>query len=81
MMDAARCQPKGSGYSVIPDLNPEASKLRAKLLSDLRAMEDHDRKKHRLTEYERLLVCRVKAETGSDTTIRLDFSWCNGIII
>ena len=48
VMDAARRLPKGSGHSVIPDLNPEASKLRAKLLSDLRAMEDDDRKKHRL---------------------------------
>ena len=48
VMEAARRLPKGSGFGVSPDLNPEASKLRGKLLSDLRAMEPDDRKKHRL---------------------------------
>ena len=48
VMEAARRLPKGSGFGVSPDLNPEASMLRGKLLSDLRAMEPDDRKKHRL---------------------------------
>ncbi|KAK3103252.1 hypothetical protein FSP39_017848 [Pinctada imbricata] len=48
VLDSARRLQRGSGYSVVPDLNPEASKLRSKYLSELRAMNPADRKLRKL---------------------------------
>ncbi|KAK3104185.1 hypothetical protein FSP39_025106 [Pinctada imbricata] len=48
VMDAARRLRRGCGYSVIPDLNPEASRRRSQLLKSLREMSSEERKQNKL---------------------------------
>lgn len=46
---AARTKiPRGTGYSVVPDLPPILNKLRSQLLYKLKNMEKSERKKHKL---------------------------------
>ncbi|KAK3107739.1 hypothetical protein FSP39_021213 [Pinctada imbricata] len=63
VIQAARKLPKGSGYSVIPDLNPTANKLRIHLLGELRSMPQEQRKSHRLIylkDYSFVAIDKIK---------------------
>ena len=42
-MKAAYKLPRGSGYGVTPDLNPEASKLRTRLINERKELPAHER--------------------------------------
>ena len=48
VMQAARNLKKGSGFSVIPDLNPESNKLRYELFNELYAMPVEEKKHYQI---------------------------------